>query len=783
MATPTMLAGSEPGLETIRTRVGDLPDDLAFGVTVRVRRRRKFDRALLTETVDIETFDRATFTDLFGAAQADLDAVGTFAAAHGLEVTGADRATRCVALHGTAGCYAAAFATRLGRYDGPGGAARSHDGGIQLPPALAAIVQSVLGLDDRRAIHSCIRRGRLAPPGGTAFLPDHLAAAYRLPPDCDGTGQRIGLIGFAAAAPQADLDAFCALLGIPKPVLRIVPVGTDTLAPEIPPTREHARDRDALAAMLELLAALAPRAELVLRLAAPTERGCIDALAQAVHGADPALDVLCLGWAGPEEGWSVQAALAIDDLLADAAALGITVCAASGDDGAGSAPGSDQAAVSLPASSPFALACGGTALRLSAGGIPCEAVWNDVAPGVGSGGFAGGGASGGGVSTLFAVPPWQLPHDPPLSVRNAAAGRGVPDVAAAAAPFPGLLCVLDGAAVACGGTAIPAALWAALVARINQSAGRALGFLTPRLYALARTGAFNDIRFGGIETTGRVGGYFARPGWDACTGLGTPQGDGVLRGLVYFADAGPGPRATGNLAFDWQPLPGFAHDIAAGPDGTLWALGLAAAGVTRPLYRSSPAGWLAVPGAAGSALAVARDGTPWLADAAGGIRAWNGTHWQEHPGRARSLAFAADGTLWIVARADDAQDGDTPDGAVQRWTGSAFVPAGATARHVRATRSGPPLLVTGTGDALRLHGTDWIRVAQNATDIAADADGRIWAVSRTGGRIWRRDELDATWLGVADAVAERLVPLHANGPLGGLLAIQRGGRLFIGRAA
>jgi kumamolisin len=761
MATPTVLAGSEPASAPRGARIGDMPDGTAFGVTLRVRRRMPLDATRLTRTDRPETFDRAGFADLFGASPADLDLVGTFAASHGIAVTGSNVATRDVALHGTALQYAAAFGVGLGRYARPGGESRGHEGGILLPPELAPIVQAVVGFDDRRAAHACVLRGRPAPSTGAAFVPANLVAAYGFPSGLDGTGQRIGVIGFAAAVPSEDLDAYCRLLGIAPPALDVMP------APADGPTLDDGSgaDRDALAAVLQLLAGLAPRAELVVRLAAPTERGCIDALAAAVHGAEPALDVLCLSWAGAEEGWSVQAARAIDEILADAAALGITVCAASGDDGAGLAPGSDTASVSLPASSPLALACGGTALSL-AGGIAYEVVWNDAA--------LGGGAGGGGVSTLFPVPSWQEAHRPPLSVRTARAGRGVPDIAAVAAPSPGLLCVLDGAPVACGGTALSAALWAALVARINQGTGGALGFITPRLYNLPQTGAFRDILFGGNETTGRVGGYFARPGWDVCTGLGTPLGEGLLRGLGYLSDDGPGPRAAASVAIGWIPLPGLAHDVGAGPDGTLWALGTAASAGIRPLFRSSPLGWLPVPGAYGNALAVAPDGTPWLADAGGVIRAWDGTAWREHPGRATSLAITRDGTLWIVAPADDGQDG-----AVRRWNGSTFAPTGASARHVRAGPAGPPLLLTGHGEALRSRGTDWSLVARNAADIAADVGGRIWAVSRTGGRIWCLDALDASWREVPGAIARRLVPLRD----GGLLAIQRGGRLFIGREA
>ena len=67
-----------------------------------------------------------------------------------------------------------------------------------------------------------------------------------------------------------------------------------------------------------------------------------------------------------------------------------------------------------------------------------------------------------------------------------------------------------------GGTSAVAPLWAALVARLNAASGRTLGWLNPVLYA--HPSALRDI------VRGNNGGYSASPGWDACTGLGSPDG-------------------------------------------------------------------------------------------------------------------------------------------------------------------------------------------------------------------------------------------------------------------
>jgi kumamolisin len=77
-----------------------------------------------------------------------------------------------------------------------------------------------------------------------------------------------------------------------------------------------------------------------------------------------------------------------------------------------------------------------------------------------------------------------------------------------------------------GGTSAVAPLWAALTARLAQALGRTLGLPQPVLYGGAQPGqptpGFRDI------TSGNNGAYSAGPGWDACTGLGSPDGTALL---------------------------------------------------------------------------------------------------------------------------------------------------------------------------------------------------------------------------------------------------------------
>ena len=200
---------------------------------------------------------------------------------------------------------------------------------------------------------------------------------------------------------------------------------------------------------------------------------------------------------------------AFDSAFQAAATMGVTVCVASGDNGSsdGVNDGSDH--VDFPASSPHALACGGTSLQASGTTITAETVWNDGAQG---------GAGGGGVSSVFPLPTWQDGLGVTLTSGGATAltMRGVPDVGGDADPETGYDVRIDGTNTVIGGTSAVAPLWAGLIARINAAKGGPIGFINPLLYPPPST--LNDI------TSGNNGSYAASSGWDACTGLGSPDG-------------------------------------------------------------------------------------------------------------------------------------------------------------------------------------------------------------------------------------------------------------------
>jgi kumamolisin len=221
--------------------------------------------------------------------------------------------------------------------------------------------------------------------------------------------------------------------------------------------------------------------------------------------------VISISWGGPESSWDQASITSFDNSMQTAAALGVTITTASGDSGSSDGVNDGANHVDFPASSPHVLACGGTNLTISNSTRSTETVWNDQPQ--------GGGATGGGVSSFFNLPAWQSGAKVPAPP-NGQGGRGVPDVSGDAAPATGYQILVDGQQMVVGGTSAVAPLWAALIAMVNQQSGRKAGFVNPTLYSGGEAN-FYDV------TSGSNGSYKAGPGWDPCTGLGSPDGQKV----------------------------------------------------------------------------------------------------------------------------------------------------------------------------------------------------------------------------------------------------------------
>jgi kumamolisin len=527
--------------------IGAIPDDERFEVTVRVRRRAPLADATAIGFLADQTpknrryYNRTQYEQAHGSTAADLSKVADFAREYGLVVVATSSARRSVFLSGTASAFSKAFETKIEHYEHDGGTYRGRTGPLTVPANLEGIVEGVFGIDDRPIAKPHFQLRRPMPSIGiqpqtaeTPFKPTGLAKLYDFPTGVDGTAQCIGIIELGGGYRTADITTYFKELGLTAPSVTTVRIDGASNHPSTPngPDGEVMLD-------IEVAAAIAPKALIAVYFAPNTDKGFLDAITTAIHDTTNKPTVISISWGSAECNWTAQAMTSFDQAFQAAASLGITVCIASGDNGSSDGVADGSAHVNFPASSPYALGCGGTTLVASGTTIASEVVWND---GPSS-------ASGGGVSDFFALPSYQSGTGvPPSANPPGKTGRGVPDVAGDGDPNTGYLIRVDGSEFPIGGTSAVAPLWAGLIALMNQSLGTSVGYLNPLLYgSLAGAGEFHDI------TTGNNGAYSAATGWDPCTGWGSPDGTKLLQALG--ADIGRKSTAVPTTRAVVEPSP------------------------------------------------------------------------------------------------------------------------------------------------------------------------------------------------------------------------------------
>ena len=445
---------------------------------------------------------RATMRQARDQAQAaNIASVTAFAAQAGLDVVHVDAAQRRIQLRGPASALEAAFGTELHQYQHDGETYRGREGDLSVPTDVADCILAVLGLDTTPVATPKFvpHRGTTQPRG---FLPTEVAALYGID-GWNAAGQCIGIIELGGGYTAEDNQAAFSAMGLPVPDIVAVGVGS---ASNNPGDTSGANGEVALD--IQVTGGVAPGAKLAVYFAPNTSQGFADAISQAVHDDTNKPSVLSISWGGPESGWTGQAIAAMSAAFQDAAMLGVTVTAASGDSLATDGATDGKAHVDYPASDPLVLGCGGTYLTASAGKRRGETVWN-----------SNGGGTGGGVSALFAKPAYQAAVNVPAA-GTTKGGRGVPDVAGNADPDSGYRVVTGGQTGLIGGTSAVAPLWAGIVASLDARRTTPVGQVQPELYGAPAT--CYDITKGD-NRSGMVG-YSAANGWDPCTGLGSPDG-------------------------------------------------------------------------------------------------------------------------------------------------------------------------------------------------------------------------------------------------------------------
>jgi kumamolisin len=475
---------------------------------------------------------REAFTKARGAAQSEIDAVVNFAKEAGLQVVDADAARRSVIVHGSAAAISKAFAVQLNNYEYARGTYRSHDGPVNVPASIADYVQAVVGLTNREveakhwsATSAVQQRAQADPPNTVALTPAQVANLYSFPAG-DGANQTIGLyemkIGRTAAGySKSDIEGTMKALGnLPMPNIIDVPVDGE---------KNSGKSDGETGLDITVAAAIAPKATIAVYFAGAQVQNMIHALQMMIlpKAGEPTPSIISIsyGW-GPDDpgtpNFSPSEYAQFTSIFEDASTNKITVFVSSGDSGA-YVESTTQAQTSYPASDIWVTACGGTTIGNINGSSFDEWVWNDD------------GATGGGVSARFAVPQYQAAAAIPKRTGTGTAGRGVPDIAGNASPYSGYPQVLNGKPPQpIGGTSAVAPLYAGLMARINSNLGSPAGFLNTTLYSLPAA-AFRHIAgppgpannsFNGVT------GYPAGAGWNACTGLGSVNGQALQAALA-----------------------------------------------------------------------------------------------------------------------------------------------------------------------------------------------------------------------------------------------------------
>lgn len=521
MSRKIAIAGSEK--KPVGTRVGHQPDDEIVGVSVILKPKARAAAA----PEGGASVSREEFGAKYGADHGAIEKVRQFAKEYSLTAVEVSVERRTVKLEGTAANMIRAFETRFDRYEHEGHQYRARTGSVYLPSDLADSVEAVLGLDNRPQAKRNYRPRPETASGtpaitGISYSPRQVAQLYEFPLDVTGAGQTIAILEQGGGYKPEDLKNYFSSLNIAQP--DVVSVSVDN-AENAPVNRALSADGEVMLD-IEVAAAVAPGARIVVYFAPNTSQGLHDALTTAIHDATNKPTIISISWGHAEITWTAQSMTAFDSAAQDAAALGITVCAASGDHGSSDNVADGANHVDFPASSPHILACGGTTLQSADGAITSETVWNDGAKL---------GAGGGGFSNQFPLPAWQAG----LNIKvPSGGGRGVPDVSGVADLKTGYKVLVDGQSLVLGGTSAVAPLWSGLIALLNEKMGRQVGYPNPALYALpVNAKAFRNI------TVGSNGAFSAGPGWNAATGLGSPSGGNLLRAL-----SGEGGAKIGSAA-------------------------------------------------------------------------------------------------------------------------------------------------------------------------------------------------------------------------------------------
>src|SRR5262249_33655626 len=290
--------------------------------------------------------------DAFGASQADVAKVEAFARDHQLIILETDRERRLVQVSGTVRQLNAAFGVSFKHYESPSEHYRGREGSVQLPEDLQGVIEAVLGLDNRRVGRSYLRRAIKPhfPPGLTrsislprnTYFPAQVADLYNFPKNLNGKDQTIAILVFNEFGGGYSVTAlqkyFGDIVNLPMPTIQNVIVhgrGNDPHPPSNDPNDPDVSGEVMLD--IQVAGSVAPGAKLVMYFTEFTQQGWVDAITRVVSDQTNNPSVVSISYGNPEDdprsAWTRAAIKVVNRAFEAAAAKGITICCASGDDG------------------------------------------------------------------------------------------------------------------------------------------------------------------------------------------------------------------------------------------------------------------------------------------------------------------------------------------------------------------------------------------------------------------------------------------------------------------
>lgn len=515
---------------------GDTNPNQDMSVTMMLRSKAPelvLDRHLARIAAGRSQFlDEAQFARKFGADPAAVDSVTKFAAASGLKISEQNLSSGRVVLKGTASQFESAFNVKLQDYENASGLTfRGRTGTISVPSELAPNVEGVFGLDSRPQLKTHFIRLKDIEGAGTAqshvsraagdsaqpnavrsLTPEEVFKAYNAPEALDGKGLNTAFISLGGTLPEG-WEAYLQKRGIDPKTVKVINTSEKPLTPD----PSGANGENALDLFIHKQGL--PKGVVSMVAGENSDAGFVTAIERSAfpkagEGKNVAVSI---SWGAPEDQWTPQAIRNMELTAKKAAVQGVTITAASGDDGATDRSPSGKAQTDFPSSSQWITGVGGTTLQIdSAGKWSGEKTWS------------GNGATGGGRSLQVGRPDYQKGIDMPANIGGSKFdGRGVPDIAFNADPRSGWKVFTDDGIQAIGGTSASSPAAAVIAAKLAQATGKPVGFWNPALYEFGKTnpGVFRDV------INGNNDGYPATKGWDATTGWGSINVQSMLDSL------------------------------------------------------------------------------------------------------------------------------------------------------------------------------------------------------------------------------------------------------------